>query len=80
MTPSIFPVGEILLLPFILNKSFLLFLCLFHSLFQILIVEVDLGCSSCHLGSLAADRLRDNARFMNINSTIKADIISVSYN
>ena len=43
MTPSIFPVGEILLFLFILNKSFLLFLCIFHCLFQILIVEVDLG-------------------------------------
>ena len=41
--PSIFPVGEILLLLFILNKSFLLFLCIFHCLFQILIVEVDHG-------------------------------------
>jgi len=64
MTPSMCPVGEILLLLFILNKAFLLFLCLFHCLFhclfQILIVEVDLGCSCCHLGSLAADRLRDN--------------------
>jgi len=59
MTPSMCPVGEILLLLFILNKAFLLFLCLFHCLFQILIVEVDLGCSCCHLGSLAADRLRD---------------------
>ena len=59
MTPSIFPAGEILLLLFILNKSFLLFLYLFHCLFQILIVKVDLGCSCCHLGSLAADRLRD---------------------
>ena len=36
-------VGEILLLLFILNKSFLLLLCIFHCLFQISIVEVDLG-------------------------------------
>ena len=33
MNPSVFPVREIPLLLFILNKSFLLFLCLFHCLF-----------------------------------------------
>ena len=58
-TMTAFPVREILLLLLILNKSFLLFLCLFHSLFQNLIVEVGLGCSCCHLGLLAADRPRD---------------------
>ena len=61
MTPSIFLVGEIILLLFILNKSFPLFMCLFHCHFQILIIEVDLGCSSCHFSSLAANRLRDRS-------------------
>ena len=41
MTRSIFLVGETLLLLSTLNKSFPLFLFLFHSFF--LIIEIDLG-------------------------------------
>ena len=62
MNPCVFPVRKIVLLLFVLNKSFLLFLCFFTAFF----LNYNHWCCSCCqrtlLGSLAVDGLGDNTR------------------